>query len=122
MQNITIAGIIDRRAEEMQRRDGGKFLKFVVVASSANSTNWYSCIVNERYQGTAPYLSEGAKVVVQGQLRAKAYVNDNGEPRPSLTIVTRIGDIEILRFSNDKNTELGTQQDTEQEDYVPRAF
>lgn len=111
MQNITIAGIIDRKAEEMQKRDGGKFLKFVVVASDGNSTNWYNCLVNERYQATAPYLTEGAKVVVQGQLRAKAYVNDSGDPRPSLTVVTRIGDIEILRFSNDKNTELETPQD-----------
>lgn len=118
MQNITIAGIIDRRAEELQKKDGGKFLKFVVVASSGNSTNWYNCLVNERYQATAPYLTEGAKVVVQGQLKARAYINDSGDPRPSLTIVTRIGDIEILRFSNDKSSE----QVTEQDDCEPMAF
>lgn len=112
MQNITIAGTIDSNAKVVQKREGGEFLNFFVAVTDGKGgyTSWYSCIVNNNYQNIAPYLLEGAKVVVQGRLIAKAYTDDQGEARPSLTVVTSIGGIEILQFNNNKTSNRGRQQ------------
>lgn len=110
MQEVLITGNIGKNAEVIQRKDGQEVLAFTVAVSNGKESNgeerkptWFSVFVIGNYQNVAPYLVKGTRVLVRGQMRARAYTNRHGDTGVSLDISTNPSGIEIQRFADDNN-------------------
>lgn len=97
MQQIQVTGHLGKDAI-IRVSNGKEFLTFNVCATDGyknqagervETSTWYSC----SYQKTAlaPYLKKGDKIMVQGELKAKIYLNDRRESQLDLSVsVTRV--------------------------------
>lgn len=110
MQEILITGNIGKDAEVTRRKDGQEVLAFTVAVSNGKESNgeerkptWFSVFVIGNYQNVAPYLVKGTRVLVRGQMRARAYTNRHGETGVSLDISTNTSGVEIQKFADDNN-------------------
>ena len=110
MQEVLITGNIGRNAEVTRRKDGQEVLAFTVAVSNGKESNgeerkptWFSVFVIGNYQNVAPYLVKGTRVLVRGQMRARAYTNRHGETGVSLDISTNTSGVEIQKFADDNN-------------------
>lgn len=90
MQQLTIIGHIGKDATT---KDGSDFFNFSVCVTESykNETGerierstWYN-IISKR-PVLAQYLKKGNKVLVQGEMKAKVYLNDRKESLIDLTI------------------------------------
>lgn len=97
MQQIQVTGHLGKDAV-IKVSNGKEFLTFNVCATESyknqsgervETSQWYSCV----YQRTAlaHLLKKGDKIMVQGELKAKIYVNDRRQSQIDLSIsVTRV--------------------------------
>jgi single-strand DNA-binding protein len=81
MNNLTIAGVIGRDAELRRTGDGDPVAGFPVGVSNGKDkdgnwrdSTWFDCSLwGKRAEALAPYLLKGGKVVVSGQVSARAH-------------------------------------------------
>lgn len=111
MNFITIAGNIGKAPEMRQLQSGDSVLSFSVADSwqekGERKTQWYECsIFGTRAVKLQPFIRQGGKVTVCGQLRPRQYQGKDGQARVSFDV--RVHDIamqdEKLR---DKTAEKG---------------
>jgi single-strand DNA-binding protein len=100
MQQITIVGNVGKDAV-VKSTNGNDITTFsVCVTESYNNaqgekvekSNWYGCVY--RRKGVAQYIKKGDRILVQGELNPKIYVNDRRES--SLDLTVNVGRIEFL--------------------------
>lgn len=107
MQQITIIGHLGKDAV-IKSNPSNDLLTFNVCVTEkykdkndqpVERSTWYGCVY--RKTALAAYLKKGDKVMIQGELQAKLYVNERRET--SLDLSVAVGRIELL---TKKNTEV----------------
>lgn len=96
MNIITIAGNIGKAPEIRQLQSGDSVLSFSVADSwqekGERKTQWYECaIFGARAVKLQPFIRQGGKVTVCGQLRPRIYQGKDGQARVSFDV--RVTDI-----------------------------
>jgi single stranded DNA-binding protein len=100
MQQILITGNVGKDA--VVRSSNGKEATYFNVCVSEKFTNgageetqvstWYGCIYKRT--GVAQHIKKGDKILVQGKLNPKIYINERREA--SLDLTVNVGLIEFL--------------------------
>ncbi|RMG78920.1 MAG: single-stranded DNA-binding protein [Chloroflexi bacterium] len=97
-------GRLGRNAEIVTTQNGNEFIKFSLAVDTRNGTSWYSCMLrhNTYHQNVLPYLQKGKQILAEGELEATAFIDQTGNPRPSLTLW--LDSVTLLGSPNDTPT------------------
>lgn len=100
MQQITIVGNIGKDAV-VKSSNGNDLTTFSVCVTEkyndrggepVERSTWYGCIY--RKKGVANFIKKGDRILIQGELNPKIYVNDRNEA--SLDLTVNVARIEFL--------------------------
>lgn len=103
MQQITIVGNVGKDAV-VKSTNGNDITTFSVCVTESyknaqgekvEKSNWYGCVY--RRKGVANYIKKGDKILVQGNLNPKIYINDRREASLDLTV-----NVELIEFLSSK--------------------
>lgn len=97
MQKVTIVGNVGKDAEFSYTPQGIALLKFSVAVNKKTGkdkdgnakemTTWYRVAIwRQRAEGLSGLIKKGQKVIVIGDLKATAYIAQDGTAMPSLDI------------------------------------
>ena len=105
MNSITIAGNVGKAPEMRQLQSGDSVLSFSVADSwqekGERKTQWYECaIFGARAVKLQPFIRQGGKVTVCGQLRPRQYQGKDGQARVSFDV--RVTDIAMQDAKDEK--------------------
>ena len=125
MNICIITGRLGKPCEERFTAAGKKVVSFSVANDIGwgdnKQTQWVNCaIFGKLAEGGLPqYLVKGTQVSVQGEVKARAYVNKSGEAVGSLDLIVR--DIELMGGKSDSKPEV-TRQPTQTEKVTVADF
>lgn len=108
MNVITIAGNVGKAPEIRQLQSGDSVLSFSVADSwqekGERKTQWYECaIFGARAVKLQPFIRQGGKVTVCGQLRPRLYQGKDGQARMSFDVL--VTDVALQGSKEDKPAE-----------------
>jgi single-strand DNA-binding protein len=86
MNKKLIIGTLGKDAE-VKSIAGNNYTVFDVAVKDREETMWINCLKFDKEGKLAPYLHKGDKVFVEGTPRIKAYVNKQGTPIATETVM-----------------------------------
>ena len=111
MNKLTLVGHIGKDAEVKDFQNGNSVINFSVAhtqkwtdkqGNKQEKSTWYDCSWFINNTNVAQYLKKGAKVLIEGEPTARAYINQQNEAVAILGVTIR--SLDILVFPKDTQT------------------
>jgi len=89
---VTVCGNLGADAELFYSGEGKPYLRFRLAANTGwgehQRTEWVSAVMfGQRAEAIAPYMTQGAAVLVSGEMRTSTWETDTGEKRRKTEVV-----------------------------------
>ena len=117
MNNISVAGVLGRDAEQRFLPDGTAVLQFSVADSMGKDKPalWWACsMFGKRGETLCQYMTKGSKVTVAGSVSEREWTDKGGNKRKSLDI--RVSDVAL---QGEKHTDASPKPAPKQEEKAP---
>jgi len=130
MNRLTLVGHIGKDAEVKDFQNGNSAINFSVAhtqkwtdkqGNKQEKSTWYDCSWFINNTNIAQYLKKGAKVLIEGEPTARAYINQQNEAVAILGVTVRSLDILVFPKTDVQTTQTPQANYGQQNNVFPPA-